>query len=67
VGVRGNRIRALNLYAKQPAAFAEKEEQVGMMFAAQAPVALACLRYGSAVAARGALVIARPIGVLVLR
>lgn len=41
LGVRGNGIGALNLYAKAPAAFSEEDEQVGMMFAAQASVALA--------------------------
>ncbi len=41
LGVRGNGIGALNLYAREPAAFSEEQEQVGMMFAAQASVALA--------------------------
>ena len=41
LGVRGNGIGALNLYAKQPGAFSEEDEQLGMMFAAQASVALA--------------------------
>jgi GAF domain-containing protein len=41
LGVRGNGIGALNLYAREPAAFSEEHRQVGMMFAAQASVALA--------------------------
>jgi GAF domain-containing protein len=41
LAVRGNGIGALNLYAKRRAAFSEDEEQVGMMFAAQASIALA--------------------------
>jgi GAF domain-containing protein len=41
LGVRGNGIGALNLYSKEPAAFSEDDEQLGMMFAAQASVALA--------------------------
>jgi transcriptional regulator with GAF, ATPase, and Fis domain len=41
LGVRGNGIGALNLYAREPAAFSEEQEQVGMMFATQASVALA--------------------------
>jgi GAF domain-containing protein len=41
LGVRGNGIGALNLYSKQPAAFSDDDEQVGMMFGAQASVALA--------------------------
>jgi GAF domain-containing protein len=41
LGVRGNGIGALNLYAREPAAFSKEEEQVGLMFAAQASVALA--------------------------
>jgi GAF domain-containing protein len=41
LGVRGNGIGALNLYSKQPAAFSEDDEQLGMMFAQQASVALA--------------------------
>jgi GAF domain-containing protein len=41
LGVRGNGLGALNLYSKQPAAFSEDDEQLGMMFAAQASVALA--------------------------
>jgi GAF domain-containing protein len=41
LAVRGHGIGALNLYAKKRAAFSEEEEQVGMMFAAQASVALA--------------------------
>jgi GAF domain-containing protein len=41
LGVRGNGIGALNLYSKQPAAFSEDDEQLGMIFATQASVALA--------------------------
>ena len=41
LGVRGNGIGALNLYSKQPAAFSDEEERIGMMFATQASVALA--------------------------
>jgi GAF domain-containing protein len=41
LAVRGNGIGALNLYSRQPAAFSEEQEQVGMMFATQASVALA--------------------------
>src|SRR5829696_7891539 len=41
LGVRGNGIGALNLYACEPAAFTPEEEELGMMFAAQASVALA--------------------------
>jgi GAF domain-containing protein len=41
LGVRGNGIGALNLYSKEPAAFSEEDEQVGVMFATQASVALA--------------------------
>jgi GAF domain-containing protein len=41
LGVRGNGIGVLNLYSKQPAAFSEDAEAHGMMFAAQASVALA--------------------------
>jgi GAF domain-containing protein len=41
LGVRGKGIGALNLYSKQPAAFSEDDEQLGMMFATQASVALA--------------------------
>jgi len=41
LGVRGNGIGALNLYSKEPAAFSDEDEQVGMLFAAQASVALA--------------------------
>ncbi len=41
LGVRGNGIGALNLYSKQSAAFSKDHEEVGMMFAAQASVALA--------------------------
>jgi GAF domain-containing protein len=41
LGVRGNGIGALNLYSKKPEAFSEDDEQVGLMFAAQASVALA--------------------------
>jgi GAF domain-containing protein len=41
LGVRGNGIGALNLYSKEPAAFSEAAEQVGVMFATQASVALA--------------------------
>jgi GAF domain-containing protein len=41
LGVRGNGIGALNLYAKQPAAFSKDDEQIGMLFAEQASVALA--------------------------
>jgi GAF domain-containing protein len=41
LGVRGNGIGALNLYAREAAAFSEEHEQVGLMFAAQASVALA--------------------------
>jgi GAF domain-containing protein len=40
LGVRGNGIGALNLYSKQPAAFSYDDEQVGMLFAEQASVAL---------------------------
>jgi GAF domain-containing protein len=41
LAVRGTGIGALNLYARKPAAFWEESEQVGMLFAAQASVALA--------------------------
>jgi GAF domain-containing protein len=41
LGVRGKGIGALNLFARQPAAFSQEQEEVGMMFAAQASVALA--------------------------
>jgi GAF domain-containing protein len=41
LAVRGNGIGALNLYSKQPAAFSNEDEQVGMLFAEQASVALA--------------------------
>jgi GAF domain-containing protein len=41
LGVRDKGIGALNLYSKQPAAFSEKDEELGLMFATQASVALA--------------------------
>jgi GAF domain-containing protein len=41
LGVRDTGIGALNLYSKQPAAFSEKDEELGLMFATQASVALA--------------------------
>ncbi len=41
LGVRGNGIGALNLYSREPAAFCDDAEHVGMLFAAQASVALA--------------------------
>jgi GAF domain-containing protein len=41
LGVRGNAIGALNLYSREPAAFSDDAEHVGMLFAAQASVALA--------------------------
>jgi GAF domain-containing protein len=41
LGVRGNGIGALNLYSRERAAFSDEEEEVGMMFATQASVALA--------------------------
>jgi GAF domain-containing protein len=41
LGVRGNGIGALNLYAREAAAFSENDEQLGLMFASQASVALA--------------------------
>ena len=41
LGVRGNGIGALNLYAREVAAFPKEQEEVGMMFATQASVALA--------------------------
>ena len=41
LGVRGNGIGALNLYSKAPSAFSEDDEQIGMLFADQASVALA--------------------------
>ena len=41
LGVRGNGIGALNLYSKEPAAFTDEDEKVGMLFAEQASVALA--------------------------
>ncbi|MGH9164958.1 MAG: GAF and ANTAR domain-containing protein, partial [Acidimicrobiales bacterium] len=39
--VRGEPLGALNLYAHQPAAFSTEDRQTGLMFAAQAAVALA--------------------------
>jgi GAF domain-containing protein len=41
LGVRGNGIGALNLYSREPAAFPDDAEHVGMLFATQAAVALA--------------------------
>jgi GAF domain-containing protein len=41
LGVRGNGIGALNLYSRRPAAFSDEAEHDGMLFAAQASVALA--------------------------
>jgi GAF domain-containing protein len=41
LAVRGNGIGALNLYSKQLAAFSDEDEQLGMLFAQQASVALA--------------------------
>ena len=41
LGVRGNGIGALNLYSRERAAFSDEGEEVGMMFASQASVALA--------------------------
>ncbi len=41
LGVRGNGIGALNLYARQRGAFSEEHAELGMMFATQASVALA--------------------------
>jgi len=40
LGVRGNGIGALNLYSKAPSAFSDEDEQIGMLFAEQASVAL---------------------------
>ena len=41
LSVRGNGIGALNLYSRKPAAFPQEQEALGLMFAAQASVALA--------------------------
>ena len=41
LGVRGNGIGALNLYSREPAAFSAESEEIGMLFARQASVALA--------------------------
>jgi GAF domain-containing protein len=41
LGARGNGIGALNLYSKRPAAFSKDDEQLGVLFASQASVALA--------------------------
>lgn len=41
LGVRGSGMGAINLYSREPAAFSDDDAEVGMLFAAQASVALA--------------------------
>ncbi|RBY88665.1 GAF and ANTAR domain-containing protein [Blastococcus sp. TF02A-26] len=43
--VEGDNLGALNLYSRQPAAFGEESEDVGLVFAAHAAVALAGARH----------------------